>query len=167
VLYNGRELDVSAFDSSCGRLPRVPESFGVTLLAAPVAEELVRQGRDDFATVAGVSRPWSCIAGCNWPGCRRQERYQDDPPAKEGGDLSAWAATSYRHIEGARQANPERGSVPELGLRKRPPDYVANLLGRDTAAAMADNVREVPRLPARVGAVTIFRAAGLHLRHKP
>ena len=157
VLYDGGELDVSAFDGGCGRLPRVPESFGVTLLPASVAEELVRKGKDDFAAVAGASRPWSCLAGCGWPEC---ERYEDEFPAKAGGDLSLWAAMSYRSIEGARQADPGRVGVPELGLRKRPPGYVADLLSRGATADLVDNVREDPRLPARVGAVTVFRAAG-------
>jgi hypothetical protein len=160
VLYNGLELDLSAFGSGCGRLPREPESFGVTLLPASVAKELVEQGRDDFATVAGVSRPWSCLAGCHWSECDRWGRYENELSAETGGDLSAWAAMSYRYIEGVRRADPARSGIPELGFRKRPPDYVENLLGRGTTAGLVDNVPEDPRLPARVGAVTIFRTAG-------
>lgn len=83
-----------------------------------------------------------------------------EPPTSAGGDLSVWAASSYRYIEGTRQADPERGRAPELGLRNRPPNYVTNLLGRGTATATTDDVREDPRLPARVGTVTVFRAAG-------
>ncbi len=158
VLYKGPELDLSAFGSVCSRLPRTPESFGVTLLPASVAEDLVRQGQEDFGTVASVSRPWSCLAGCGWSQCGRWGRYEDELSAKAGGDLSVWAAMSYRYIEGAWKADPERGGISELGLRSHPPGYVANLLGRETTGAMVDNVREDPRLPARVGAVAIFRA---------
>ena len=156
VLYNDRDL--SAFGSGCSRLPREPETFGVTLLPASVAKELVRQGHDDFATVARVSRPWSCLAGCGLSECDRWGRYENELPAKAGGDLSVWAAMSYRYIEGGRQA--EHIRIPELGLRKRPPGYVENLLGRDTTGTLADNAPEDPRLPARVGAVTIFRTTG-------
>jgi hypothetical protein len=160
VLYNGRELDLSAFGSGCGRLPREPESYGVTLLPASVAKELVKQGRDDFATAADVSRPWSCLAGCGWSECGRRWGYEHELLTKMGGDLSVWAAMSYRYIEGVRQANPARIGDPELGLRNRPPDYVENLPSRGSTATLVDDVPEDPWLPARVGAVTIFRTAG-------
>lgn len=160
VLYNGRELDLSAVGGGCDLLPWEPESFGVTLLPASVAKKLVEHGRDDFATVAGFSRPWSCLAGCHGSECGRQWRYEDELPAKAGDDLSVWAAMNYRYIEGVRQANRTRTGSPDLGLRDRPPDYVENLPRRGTTATLADKVPEDPLLPARVGAVTIFRTTG-------
>jgi hypothetical protein len=159
VLYNGPDLDLSAFGNSCGRLPLKPESFGVTLLAASVAKELVDRRQEEFGTVARFSRPWSCLVGCGWSECGHKDQPESELWVKGRGDLSEWAAVSYQHIEGRRRTAPVRADTSELGLRNQPPDYVVPLLGQD-ATAPPTGAGPNLRLPPRVGALTIFRPAG-------
>lgn len=153
-----RRPGLGPFRDGCGRFPWEPESFGVTVLPASVARDLVDRGRDDFAAVASASRPWSCLATCAWAECGRSERYGDELLGEDrGGDLSELAAISFQRIEGKRSTYPARGDFSELGLRDRPPAHVENLLSRDTTDASANSSVDGLRFPARVGAVTIFR----------
>jgi hypothetical protein len=161
VLYNGPDLDISKFTWGCHRLPPSPAFFGVSLLPAMVARDLVNAGTVDFTTVGARSRPWSCLASCDWPEChpfQRPEKTSPAHPADRSDDLSWRTALSYFHIQeqarlaGELDAEQESASVPRQlpGLRDLPPPYVADFLAQDLLADGA--------FPRRVGALTIFRA---------
>jgi len=158
VLYNGPGLDTAAFGWRCRRLPPKAAFFGVSLLPAPAALALVNAGRDDFATVASASAPWSCLASCGWSRCSPNRK--SDPAASTGAnaDLSDWFSSSYQRIrQSAYDALRNLASDPALReeadfgvrLRDRPPGYVMNIRNGEASAGL--------RLPARVGAVTVFR----------
>lgn len=163
VLYNGPDLDVSQFAWGCGRLPPSPAFFGVSLLPATVARDLVDARAVDLANVGARSRPWSCLASCDpSSGCRRpwpSETSSLAHPGIDSGDLAWRVALSYLRIEVqaryAQESDAEQGSTPVPralpGLRDRPPPYVADLLTQDL---LADDV-----LPSRVGALTVFLAS--------
>jgi hypothetical protein len=71
VLYNGPDLDISKFAWRCHRLPPSAAFFGVSLLPAVVARDLVNDGTVDFAIVGARARPWSCLTSCGWPEYRQ------------------------------------------------------------------------------------------------
>jgi hypothetical protein len=170
VLYNGPDLDLSQFSWQCDRLPSSEAFFGVSLLPATVARDLVDKNTVDVAAVGAVSRPWSCLVSCDpFGGCHRWTSpsgppwppfpfwYPGDP--NDLGDLAWHVARSYfrmvmraqygrRWDVGQEQGLNER--VQE-GLREDPPDYLARLL---IEPAQADEL-----LPAGVGALTVFRAS--------
>jgi hypothetical protein len=161
VLYNGPDLDISRFTWGCHRLPPSPAFFGVSLLPAVVARDLVNAGTVDLATVGAQSRPWSCLTSCDWPEYRPFQLPKASSPAHPAGssdDLSRRTALSYfRILEQARlagelDAEQESTSAQRQlpGLRDVPPAYVTDFLAQDLLPDGA--------LPRRVGALTVFRA---------
>jgi Family of unknown function (DUF6615) len=160
VLYNGPDLDISKFTWGCRRLPPSPAFFGVSLLPAAIARELVDARTVELATVGARSRPWWCLVSCNSSaGCDRSWWSETSSPAHPGNDsedLAWWVALSFSRIEMQARRTEEPDAdlglrfIPRLlpGLREGPPSYVADLLAQNL---LADDV-----LPPRVGALTVF-----------
>ena len=160
VLYNGPDLDISEFTWGCDRLPPSPAFFGVSLLPATVARELVDARTADLATVGARSRPWSCLASCDSSRCSRlwqSEKASLTEPGSGREDLAWWAALGYfrlevqaRHVE-EPEAEQDISAIPRL-TRDYPPTHVERLL---TEGLLADS-----ELPPRVGALTVFLGPG-------
>lgn len=162
VLYNGLGLDPIAFDWRCERLPSKAAFFGVSLLPATAARALVDAGRDDFASVATASAPWSCLAACGWSGCSPEpkSKWRDLAVDSEGPGLSEWISASYDRIRQSAYGahgdlvpeadGPQEGNNLPFVLPDRPPAYVTAILNGDATTE--------PQLPPRVGSVTVFQA---------
>jgi hypothetical protein len=158
VLYNGPDLDSVSFAWRCHRLPPKAAFFGISLLPATIARELVDAGTVDLTTVGSRSRPWSCLASCASSGCRSLlERSWLNSSGIDDTDLPWWVALSFFRMELQARGETESdefdaAAVPRVlpGMRDRPPAYVIGLLNQDFVADGA--------LPPRVGALTVFRA---------
>lgn len=64
ALYNGPELDLSAFEWTCCTEPKSEGVFGVSMLSADAALRLADTGDTSLAQTGSLSRPWSCAALC-------------------------------------------------------------------------------------------------------
>jgi hypothetical protein len=161
VLYNGPDLNMAAFTWGCRRLPAKAAFFGVSLLPATVALELLDAQRDDLGSVGSASRPWSCLASCDQRGCTAKEDPRTWPLASTyvgSGDFSWLTAASYYRIEhqagGTPQADIYEDEYSTLsprvlpGMHETAPPYV-RALSRGEQADL--------QLPPRVSAVTVFR----------
>jgi hypothetical protein len=167
VLYNGPGLDISKFTWGCGRLPPSPAFFGVSLLPAIIARDLVDRRTVDLASVGALSRPWSCLVSCDpSSGCHWSAPLLPRHPGNDSGDLAWWAARSYfRIVMQASQAQmPISVDTADSTfdqdflqtLQADPPPYVATLLNQRLQADAT--------LPPRVGALTVFLAATIDQR---
>jgi hypothetical protein len=164
VLYNGPDLDLK-FDWMCQSLPPSAAFFGVSFLPGVVAQQLVNAKTFDLARVGSVSRPWSCLVGCDpFGGCQRlRSPWRPWPPHYDLDlgevDLAQWVARSFFRVVMQARYGREWGDRQERrlnqrleqGLRVEPPAYVAGLLG-------GPNGDESWAAPRKVGAVTIFSA---------
>jgi hypothetical protein len=161
VLYNGPDLDMTTFTWGCHRLPPKAAFFGVSLLPANVALDLLNARGDNLVSVGSASRPWSCLASCDRSGCIDEADLDAWPLA----GLDAWStdfsrltAASYYRVEGqARrtlQTDVQRNEYHKLyprevfGMHDAAPPYVSALSSGEQADL---------ELPPRVSAVTIFR----------
>jgi hypothetical protein len=165
VLYNGPDLDMSLFTWGCRRLPASPAFFGVSILPATIARDLVdarpHTRTVPLATAGGYSRPWSCVITCDpSTGCDWRWPLTPRPLGFDISDLAWWAARSYFRIVAQTRPRPERDAEQEPpldpdvlateSLRDQPEAYVATLLA-DPAQADAE-------LPKKVRALTVFRS---------
>ena len=164
VLYNGPDLNMTDITWGCHRLPARAAFFGVSLIPAAVALELLNAGGDDLSTVGSASRPWSCLASCDRSGCISEADLGAWPLASMNEwsrDLSWLTAASYYRIEHqARRALQATIYGDEYykfyqravsGMHDTAPPYV-NAVIRGERADL--------QLPPRVGAVTVFRTSG-------
>jgi hypothetical protein len=161
VLYNGPELANVKMEWGCRRLPPKIDFFGVSLLPARPARDLLDTGSSDPATICGMSRPWSCLAACTpsecfWAG--------DEMPILASAefrksDIAEEIALRFRRLEAQAiiaskdSYPPDIGSSPRNipGLMDAPPSHITGLLRNGISSAT--------RLPTRVRSVTVIRDA--------
>lgn len=160
ALYNGPGLNLADFRWGCPRLPPKASFFGVSLLPAPVAQSLLATKHDDCSSICGASRPWSCLASCDWAVCSApidQEKPRE-PTTTAREDLAQRAALSYARIEALAQSYIQEQFQLDIGSRafqtaapllEAPPPHVRAMLDPERQADV--------RLPRRVGGVTVFR----------
>jgi hypothetical protein len=161
VLYNGPDLDMAAFTWGCHRLPPKAAFFGVSLLPAAVALDLLNARGDDLASVGSASRPWSCLASCDRSGCIVDADIGAWPLASMdvwSRDFSWLTAASYYRIE--HQARRTlRATIYGDEYRKLYPRAVSGM--HDAAppyvSALSRGEQADLQLPPRVSAVAVFR----------
>lgn len=168
VLYNGPGLDLDQFKWRCGHLPASTAFFGVSILPAAVAQDLVNAKTMDLGNVGALSRPWSCLASCDpFGGCHRGSwpppgpywppRYADpDFP-----DFAWWVARNYFRLAMQARYGQEWGDRQERGLNQRVQRSVREGTSEYVAALLYEQANPNIVLPDRVSALTVFSARNI------
>ncbi|WP_327009759.1 hypothetical protein OHA72_22520 [Dactylosporangium sp. NBC_01737] len=168
ALYNGPDLDIGKFSWGCGHLPASPVFFGVSLLPARVARDLVNARTVDMSTVAAKSRPWSCLVSCDpTTGCNgdRWRRRPWWPPSiydtEPHEDLAVWVATSFYRIliqtaYGGESVEGQAARLERLVTQSLTQQRVPRYLG-----ALLNEVSPDQVLPPTVRTLTVFSGSEL------
>lgn len=162
ALYNGPELDLSAFEWGCC-FPRDGSLFGVALIAGDAAQRAADLGDTSLSAVGAMSRPWSCCALC--PTSLRVDSSLPFWPVEPDFSLSLYAAdlVAELHVQGNEASDaeaPNRLALMRAGQGFRDwadsPAYVRQLMEVDDPR---ERQIELPAVPADLGGVVIFREA--------
>ena len=162
ALYNGPELDLSLFNWGCCS-PESRELFGVSLLAADVAQHSADIGVTTLAAVGGLSRPWSCCAVCPtrlqvgpsmpyWP---------EDPDFSLSLHAADLVAEMYARADDA-SSGPTSNRLALMraakGFREwtEAPSYVQQLVESERSLIQG---RDLLGVPPDLGGAVIFREA--------
>lgn len=137
VFYNGPELDLNSFPWGCGQLEPRGEHFGVSVLPAVVAVQLVQENAFDVRSVARASRPWPCLIRCD-PGFFCHHRYPFYPASPSTPFDEAVARNFFGTV--IDSPNPNQYQRDPAGYirtsintycREQPPEYMTRLAEGD------------------------------------